>query len=86
MTARWKLFYSRDMYDLPGTEALFLKSMGECCAYHAAHCPEYAAILAGAGFAPGDLRTRRILPACRPYPRCTSSATPFSPCPGGACP
>ena len=57
MTSRWKLFYSRDMYDLPGTETLFLKSMRECCTWHAAHCPEYAAILRGAGFAPGDLRT-----------------------------
>jgi len=56
MGARQKLFGWRDQFDTAGTEELFVTAMRENCAFLYEHCPEYAALLDGAGFAPEQLR------------------------------
>ena len=57
MGSRQRLFWHRDPYDLPGTDALFLRAMADGCAWHMARCPQYRAIAEQAGFSPEQLRT-----------------------------
>ena len=57
MGARGKLFRTREIYDLPGTEEVFVTAMRELCAFHYQNCPEYRAILDARGFQPDSLRT-----------------------------
>lgn len=57
MKARKRLFAWKELYDAAGTQELFVAAMKETCAFQYEHCPEYAALLDGLGFAPGDLRT-----------------------------
>lgn len=61
MDATGRLFRHRKVYDEAGTEALFLRAMGENVKRHYAGCPEYRAILDSAGFSPTDLRSREDL-------------------------
>lgn len=56
MSYRSQLFRTKNPYDLPGTDALFLQAMAENCAYQYAHCPEYRAVLDHFAFRPQDLR------------------------------
>ena len=56
MSTRQRLFHHRDPYDHRGTDALFLRAMRECCAFHFAHCPEYRAILEHLDFRPDQLQ------------------------------
>lgn len=63
-----KLFAWKDLYDTVGTEGLFAAAMRENCAFHYAHCPEYAALLDGVGFSPADLNTPADLARLPPIP------------------
>lgn len=61
MLSRQKLFWHTHIYDLPRSDGAFLAACRDNAAYHIAHCPEYAAICAGEGFAPECLRTMEDL-------------------------
>lgn len=56
MRYRRQLFHTKDPYDLPGTDRLFLQAVRENCAFQYANCPEYRTILDHFGFLPQDLR------------------------------
>ena len=56
MFSRQRLFWSRDPYDLEGTQAAFVKAAADNCAWHIRRCPEYRAIAQGLGFSPEELR------------------------------
>lgn len=45
MSYRRKLFTCRELYNIEGTDDLFLKAVRESLAYHRANCPDYARIL-----------------------------------------
>ncbi len=51
-----RLFRLRTPFEYERANDLFLRAVRESCAYHYSHCPEYKAILDGAGFSPNDLR------------------------------
>lgn len=68
MGAREKLFAWKDIFDTAGTEELFVAAMRENCEFQSANCPEYAALLDGAGFAPESLRTAADLARLPPIP------------------
>ncbi len=57
MLSRQRLFWHPDPYDLPGTDALFLRAAADNCAYHIRHSAGYAAICAHQGFSPDRLHT-----------------------------
>ena len=68
MFSRQRLFWSRKLYDLPGTEEKFVRAAADNCAWHMARCPAYRAIAQGLGFSPerlretGDLSSIPMLP------------------------
>ncbi len=68
MSCRFRLFHWPDPYDTAATDALFTDAARECAAYHAAHCPEYRAVLDAAGFSPDDLRSVGDLARIPPIP------------------
>ncbi len=45
MQYRKKLFVSKDIYNLPSSDDLFLNAMKENITFHMKHCPQYRAIL-----------------------------------------
>ena len=57
MKYRRKLFLSRDIYNLPPSDALFACAMRENAAFHILHCPEYKDILEYFGFDINSLQT-----------------------------
>lgn len=61
MLSRQRLFWRAHPYDLPSSDALFLRAAADNCAYHIRHCPGYAAICAHLGFSPDQLRTMEDL-------------------------
>ncbi len=56
MTRR-KLFFSKEPYDLDGTNDLFAQAMAENCKYHYNNCKEYKSILDHFHFSPEDVKT-----------------------------
>ena len=68
MLSRQKLFWLSRAYDLPGSDARFLRAVRDNCAYHIKHCPEYRLICQAEGFSPdclntiGDLEKIPVLP------------------------
>lgn len=68
MTARRKLFRGLKLYDIPGSDGLFLRAMRESIAWHAARCPEYARLLERQGFEAGALRDISDIAAIPPLP------------------
>ena len=52
---RGRLFSTRDMYDIDGTEKLFVAAVRENCGYHYRNCTEYRRILDPAGFSPESI-------------------------------
>lgn len=68
MFSRQRLFWSRDPYDLEGTQRRFVQAVAENCAWHMGRCPEYRAIAQGLGFSPktlvetGDLSSVPMVP------------------------
>lgn len=61
MSSRSRLFHTRGLYDLPGTDALFLEAMRESLAFHNARCPEYRKLLHRRGFDLSMLKTMEDL-------------------------
>ena len=57
MLSRQRLFWLSRAYDLPGSDARFLRAVRENCAYHMKHCPEYRLICQAEGFSPGQVKT-----------------------------
>ena len=57
MLSRQKLFWLSRVYDLPGSDARFLRAVRDNCAYHIKHCPEYRTICEAEGFSPGQVTT-----------------------------
>ncbi len=57
MLSRQRLFWKSRPYDLPRSDAAFLRACRDNAAYHIAHCPGYAAICAHLGFSPEQLQT-----------------------------
>ncbi len=57
MLSRQRLFWRWQPYDLPGSDAAFLRACRDNAAYHIAHCPDYAAICRHLDFAPEQLQT-----------------------------
>ncbi len=68
MSSRGKLFNMRGLYDLPGSDAVFLDAMRENIAYHSARCPEYRLILRHRGFDLSELRNLDALARILPLP------------------
>lgn len=62
------MFYQRRLYDLPGTDALFVAALRENIAFHQQHCPEYANLLAARGFDLAQLRTIDDIALTPPLP------------------
>ena len=68
MFSRQRLFWSRDPYDLEGTQERFVQAVADNCAWHMGRCPEYRAIAQGLGFSPktlvetGDLSSVPMVP------------------------
>lgn len=57
MLSRQKLFWLSRVYDLPGSDARFLRAVRDNCAYHIKHCPEYGAVCKAEGFSPEQVKT-----------------------------
>lgn len=68
MSATRRLFYHRKIYDLPGTDALFVRAMAENVRHHQAYCSEYAEILRKRDYSPDTLRGIDDLAAIPPLP------------------
>ena len=56
MSAAGKLFRHKDIFDLDGTNELFLRAVRENCGYHCRHNDTYRAILQSRGFSPDMLK------------------------------
>ena len=56
MSERTRLFRLKDPYDLPASDAQFIRAARENCAFHYAHCPEYRRVLDSFGFRPEELQ------------------------------
>ena len=63
MFSRQRLFWSRDPYDLEGTQERFVQAVADNCAWHMGRCPEYRAIAQGLGFSPKTLVETGVLSA-----------------------
>lgn len=62
MSSRMKLYYSRDLYDHPSTDPLFLEAVRENVEFHRNRNGEYRAILDGKKFRPAMLKNMGDLP------------------------
>ena len=63
-----KLFSGKRLYDLIGTDSLFLAAIRENVEFHRSHCPAYAALLNERGFQPERLRMESDLAELPPLP------------------
>ncbi len=68
MNGGGRLFYHRKIYDLTGTDALFVRAVTENIRWHQEHCPAYAEILARQGFRLSDVKTIDDLHMIPPIP------------------
>ena len=57
MLSRQKLFWKGRPYDLPRSDAAFLRACRDNAAYHIRNCPGYANLCRHLGFTPDQLRT-----------------------------
>ena len=57
MSARRKLFFSKEPYNLEKTNDLFAQAMKENCAFHYENCKEYKKILDHYKFSPEEIRS-----------------------------
>ena len=57
MLSRQRLFWKFNPYDLPRSDAAFLRACRDNAAYHIKHCPGYAAICRHLNFTPAELKT-----------------------------
>ena len=58
--SRYRLFWTKNIYDRQGAEQMFFSAFRENCAYHYRHCREYRKILKRSGFRPGHLKAAGI--------------------------
>ena len=63
-----RLFYHRKIYDLQGTDALFVNAVKENILYHQTRCMPYAKILERRGFRIDDIKTVDDLYKITPIP------------------
>jgi len=56
MFSRQRLFWLSKLYDLPASDAGFLRACRDMARWHMERCPEYRAIAQGTGFSPEQLR------------------------------
>lgn len=63
-----KLFRSHHPYDLPKSDALFVKAMRQNVTWHYAHCPDYKRILDEQGFSPASILAMADLAKIPPLP------------------
>ena len=63
-----RLFYHHDIYDLEGTENLFVRAVRDNVRHHRTRCPEYAQILESRGFSPESVRNIGDLADIPPIP------------------
>lgn len=68
MSQASRLFFHRKLYDLDGTDALFLRAMAENLRHHQARCPEYADLLRRQNFSPDSLKSVADLYQIPPVP------------------
>jgi phenylacetate-coenzyme A ligase PaaK-like adenylate-forming protein len=68
MGARRKLFHHRQVYDLPGTNELFIKAVRENAEWHYQNCDEYRKILDSRQFRPDMLAAYEDLYRLPPIP------------------
>jgi len=68
MKYRRKLFKSKEIYDLPSTDDVFIKAMKANVAYHIRNCPEYSAVLDNLNFDSSTLNGLEDLPKIPPLP------------------
>ena len=68
MKHRRKLFLTKDIYNLPPTDQVFIKAMKDNIAFHTKNCPEYKEILDGFGFKLCDLNNVEDLWKIPPTP------------------
>ncbi len=68
MSCGSRLFYHNKIYNLPNTEALFVKAIRENIRHHQAHCPTYDAILNRQAFMLSDIKTIADLYKIPPIP------------------
>jgi phenylacetate-coenzyme A ligase PaaK-like adenylate-forming protein len=62
------LYYRGKIYDHGGADSAFVKAVAKNVRRHSARCPEYAAILARAGFSPDEVKTIADLHKIPPIP------------------
>ena len=62
MSARSRLFATRDPFDIAGTDALFTAAVREDAAFHYAHCPPYRRMLDARGIDPSAIASPADLP------------------------
>lgn len=68
MKYRSRLLRYPRLYDVQGSDELFLGAMREIVAYHMLHCPAYAKLLRAQGFTLGMLRNMQSLHTLPPLP------------------
>lgn len=68
MHAATRLFYHRKIYDIEGTDSVFLTAFRENVNHHRSHCPAYASILKNQGFSPDSLQSMDDLYKVPPIP------------------
>lgn len=68
MNHRRKLFLSRDIYNLPSTNGVFVSAMKDNIAFHMKHCPEYRDILEQFGFHLNSVNSIEDLSRIPPIP------------------
>lgn len=68
MKYRAKLFSTRDIYNLPATDATFVQAMKANLAFHQRHCPEYAALLEQFGYDAASINSVDDLHKIPPLP------------------
>ena len=57
--SRYRLFWTKNIYDRQGAEQMFFSAVRENCAYHYRHCREYRKLSRRPGFRTGPLECSR---------------------------
>ena len=61
MFSRQRLFWLSKLYDLPASDAPFLRALRDMTAWHMKRCPEYRAVAQAQGFSPEQVQTAEDL-------------------------
>lgn len=79
--SRYRLFWTKNIYDRQGAEQMFFSAVRENCAYHYRHCREYRKILKRSGFRPGHLESSRDIGRIPVLPTLFLNIMPYIPLP-----